>query len=381
MEEIKIKYNGEYVPLSIFMQSEKFKVIPCTANNQIVYEISNYGNLRSTNCGTGYRGNSFTKTNRCNIIINGGRIRVFTAAIVLNTFLDEEFNPGDHIVYLDGNLNNFRLDNVKKIAAGTALPDMVINTMKMRFPDRVQRKKVKEDKQVESTDIRSSKLLYNAFRQTILNMFAETGIPTPISLLYKNAVESSSEIKNIISLSSFCELIATKTLILGDYGQVFLEPVNSDMVPRIEAGFVSFRLAVMLGELYGDKMSRYRRKYVVDLENSIFVNFTDSCNTNSLKFVYYPAPSYAELIDFLLENEKVFINANYQYEKGVFQGIYIDCETGIEDRLYYDKRYEIALENSIVKYLCDKFNLNPNDSVNAKSEITTENSIETLVNE
>lgn len=375
MEEIKIKYNEEYIPLSIFMQTEKYKVIPCTANNQVVYEISNYGNLRSTNRDTGYHGSSFSKTNRCNIIVNDGRVRVFTAAIVLNTFLGEEFNIGDHIAYADGDTKNTRLDNIEKVPAGTASPVMTINTMRTRFPDRVTPKKKKVEQEVNPVNIRSSKLLYNAFKQTILDMFVKSGIPTPISLLYKNAVESSKEIKDIIDFGSFCSLIATKSPIEGDYGQVFLEPANNDMVPRTEMGYISFRLAVILRECYGEKMFYYRKKFVVDRENSIIVDFLDTDRMDSSKFINYPAPSYIELIDFLIKNNNVFINANYQFDKDLFEGVIINCENGETSYVYSSDRYDVALENTIVKYLCEKFELN------AEPEIETENSVETLVDE
>lgn len=379
MEEIKIKWEGEYIPLSIFMQVERYKVIPFTKNNQIVYEVSNYGRLRSINTDTGYHGSSFSKTNRCNLILNDERTRVFTAAVVLNAFLGDEFNMGDFIVYNDGNSNNVRLDNVRRLPAGSNVDNLVTNIMRSRYPGHIikKRKGMEQQAIVKPTSIVHSKLLYNAFKQTILDMFVECRIPTPVSLLYKNAVESSEEIKGIIDFNSFCSLINTKSPLQGDYGQVFLKPANSDMVPRIELGCVSLRLAILLKECYGSKVACYRKKYIVDKENNVIVDFSDTDRYDSSRFICYPAPSYIELVDFLMENNDVFINATYQFEKQRFEGIVINCKNGETTYMHPSDDYDVALENTVVEYLCKEFEFNIDD-VEPEDE---QDSVETLVDE
>lgn len=380
MEEIKVKSGEEYVPLSIFMQTEQYKPVPCTISNKTLYEVSNYGKIRSINTENNHRGSGQNNKNRCNILLDdGGRIRVFTGAVILNAFYGDVFSPGDMIQYIDGDDMNLRLDNLKKLRAGTDKPDGAkVNTMKSYFPEKVLKRK--SEPIIDTLNIKGSKLLRNAFQSTILGMFTESGIPVPVTLLYKNMVESSKEIKDIVDIKSFISLIGANHNITSDYAQVLLKTNNSDIISSETKGYVSLRIAILLKMYYNDSFfSSCRKRYIVDKSNNAIVDFGDSTLEDSNRFLYYPAPSYIELMDYLIKTDEVYINANWSEEFQGFEGviIYINSHS-FENTEFINSDYETVIENTIVAYLIDEYE---NDKEDDESETDTENSIETLTDE
>lgn len=357
--ELKVKSGEEYIPLSVFMQSESYRVIPMTKDNKTVYEISNYGRIRSVNTENGYHGSNTGTKNRCNILLdNNDKVRIFTGAISLNAFFGETFRPGDRIQYIDGNNSNLRLDNLKKIPSEAEKESgWVVNTIRNHYPELESAPRKKDSGVIDTLNIKGSKLLINAFHSTILGMFRSCSIPTPISLLYKNIVESSREIKDIITLEAFIKLIKSEYSIEDKYGQVGIKPVNEDIISAENKGYVSFRIAMLLKKYTPISNNViFRKSYVVDKTNGLVVNFMDAILEDSNKFAYYPAPTYIELTDIIMNIDNVYVSAVWDKERGDYNGVAVDT-TGESEESYYGNYgdYESAIENSFYSYLLEQY--------------------------
>lgn len=311
MEERKIlNDDGVAVSLSEFMRTEVYRIIPQTANDTMVYEVSNYGNIRVNNKRMGRT--SYNTITRSRIFINADSLntRIFAGVVFLNVFLGEEFKPGDRVMFIDGDKDNFRLDNLRRIDSSEELAsDVSINTIRKHYPLMDEPAAKVAGKVTPTFNKAKSKIAKQGMVMFIRSVLAQSDVPIPASLLYITFLKNDPQFSEEMDRSEFINFITPK--FTDDNASVYLKFDGKDVgftSRGRERGLVSLRIAKLLKSIDGVSTCF---KYAVNKTDHKQVTLIDNTNSEvGVSFKYYDAPYINDAVDVINEVFGVYIYAN-----------------------------------------------------------------------
>lgn len=297
----EIEFKGEIISMDNFM-SEKRVV---DVSNSI--KVDNYGNV--------YSGNRILSEKNILVRDNNGKYKANKAYIIYYAFTKKQIQIGDCIVFLDGNKDNCRMDNIVVKKYSDIVNDVYIQT-RQGYPRIVSISKNRSVNPLPSQQEHPIKsycqTMMKTLKNMVLSMLEPSDVPEPAFIIYESICRKDPGFKNDIPFNLFLDLIDGLTN--SQYKLINYRLIDDGGFVLSNNGYISFNTAYELSALGIDEPAFMEYIYDKNMPSRVqIVRYSEST-----QYVYKRIKAYTLNSMISLMNERFNIVVNIEYLDGKY---------------------------------------------------------------
>ena len=292
----EIEFKGEVISMDNFMSEKRIVDV----SNSI--KVDNYGNV--------YSGNRILKEKNILVRDDNGKYKANKAYIIYYAFTKKQIQIGDCIVFLDGNKDNCRMDNIVIKKHSDIVNDIYIQT-RQGYPRIVsisKNRSVNPLSYQQEPSIKSyCQTMMKTLKNMVLSMLEPSNVPEPAFIIYESICRKDPGFKNDIPFNLFLELIDGLTN--SQYKLINYRLVDDGGYVLSNNGYISFNTAHELSALGIDEPAFMEYIYDKNMPSRVqIVRYSEST-----QYVYKRIKAYTlnSMISLMSERFNIVVNIEY----------------------------------------------------------------------
>ena len=299
----EIEFKGKVINMDDFMSEKRIVDV----SNSI--KVDNYGNVYSGN-------KSMRILSERNILVkdNDGKYKANKAFVIYYAFTKKQIQIGDCIVFLDGNKDNCRMDNIVVKKYSDIVNDVYIQT-KQGYPRVVtisRNRSVNLLPSQQGSSIKSyCQTMMKTLKNMVLSMLEPSDVPEPAFIIYESICRKDPGFKNDIPFNLFLDLIDGLTN--SQYKLINYRLIDDGGYVLSNNGYISFNTAYELSALGIDEPAFMEYIYDKSMPSRVqIVRYSEST-----QYVYKRIKAYTlnSMIPLMNERFNVVINIEHLDDK------------------------------------------------------------------
>ena len=291
----EIEFKGEVISMDDFMSEKRIVDV----SNSI--KVDNYGNV--------YSGNRILKEKNILVRDDNGKYKANKAYIIYYAFTKKQIQIGDCIVFLDGNKDNCKMDNIIVKKYSDIVNEVYIQT-RQGYPRIVSISKNRSINPLPSQQgplVKSyCQTMMKTLKNMVLSMLEPSDVPEPAFIIYESICRKDPGFKNDIPFNLFLDLIDGLTN--SQYKLINYRLIDDEYILS-NNGYISFNTAYELSALGIDEPAFMEYIYDKNMPSRVqIVRYSEST-----QYVYKRIKAYTlnSMIPLMNERFNVIVNIEY----------------------------------------------------------------------